>query len=458
MKIRRILSMLICACLLAAAAIIPAQAKSCGCGEVVQIYMDGFGSTLYYNYGTPEQEEAGMSRTDNLAGGIWDVVEGAGRSVLQWSWAPFAGGAGSLVKSIVGHLAMDAQGRSIEPITNHWRLDPAQDHRENPEYYFNYDFRIDPYEAAAQLNEFIEAVCKQTGHGKLAVTGSSEGAIVCMTYLKVYGSKRLDTLILVNGAWQGLTLVGELFTGKAGVSGAAVANYISNNDDGSGRLKLAMALLRGSRLLDFLEPLGDGLIDRVGDQLYAEALIPLFGTMPILWAFVPQAYYPEARKLIAGDPQYKKLLARADKYHNEVQSQAGRLLKNAMSQGVKVAVIASYGLYPMPVTKNSAYQSDGFLDSAYEAGGATAAPIGGTLPLSNVNLKYRSPDGLFDAYTCLFPDQTWFVKNSGHDSGPSRALRQWIIHSKRQPTVWSGGEWPQYLINVEGEARAYGGD
>ncbi|MCL1952048.1 MAG: hypothetical protein FWF60_04390 [Oscillospiraceae bacterium] len=450
MKLKRIFGVLLCACLLAAAACVPVEAKSCDCGEVVQIYMDGFGSPLYYNYGTPEQEEAGMSRTDHLAGGVWDVVKGIGASVLRWSWAPFASGAGSLVKSIVGHIAMDAQGRSVEPITNHWRLDPAQDHRQNPEFTFHYDFRIDPFESAAQLHEFIEAVCEQTGHEKLALTGSSEGAVVCMTYLKVYGTKRLDTLILLNGAWQGLTLVGELFTGKFGLNGAAVANYISNSDDGSGQLKCAMALLRDLHLLDFAGPLGDCLYGRIGEQLYAEALIPLFGTMPIIWAFVPQSYYPEARKLIAGDPQYAKLLARADRYHNEVQSQAGRLLKDAMSEGVKVAVIASYGLYPMPVTKNSTYQSDGFLDSAYEAGFATAAPIGKTLPPSSS--KYRSPDGIFDASTCIFPDQTWFVKNSGHDSGPSRALRQWIVHCKGQPTVWSSKEWPQWLINVEGKA------
>ena len=458
MRIRRVLCALLSAAMLLGLSVVPAQAKGCGCGEIVQIYMEGFGSSLYYDYGTPEQRKAEMAETDDLASGIWQFLKSVPLSILKWSWSPLATGLGAAANSVLGHLAMDTGGNSIAPISDHWRLDPEQDHRERPEYRFHYDFRIDPYEAAAQLNEFIETVVKETGHSKIALTGHSEGAIVCMTYLKVYGTKRLETFIILDGAWQGLTLVGELFTGRFGISGASVTSYIGNNDDGSGKLKLAMALLRESHLLDFLEPLGDGILDKMGDQLYAETLVPLFGTMPMIWAFVPGEYYPEARKHIAGDPQYAKILAKADKYHDEVQSQAGKLLKNAMAKGVKVAVIAGYGSYPIPVSKNYTYQNDSMIDTAYEAGFATAAPIGETLPPANVNLKYRSPDGIFDASTCLLPDQTWFIKNCSHESGPSREMRQWIIHSKKQPTVWSSKEWPQYLIkNSEGKAQAYNG-
>ena len=453
MRIRQVLGALLCAAMLLGLSVVPAEAQGCGCGEIVQIYMDGFGSALYYNYDTPEQEKIEVANTDDLAFGIGQVFRGAGLSVWERSWDPLAGGIDTLVKGMLGHVALDERGRSIEPITNHWRIDPAQDHHENPQYTFHFDYRLDPFELADQLNEFIEALCKATGHSKIALTGSSEGAIVCLTYLKVYGVKRLETFIILNGAWQGLTLVGELFTGKFGISGPAVTRYIANNDDGAGHLRRGMTLLRWTHLLDFVKPLGKGVLNVMGERLYEDTLIPLYGTMPVLWAFVPGEYYPEARQLIAGNPKYAQLLAKADKYQKEVQSQAGKLLKNAMAKGVKVAVIASYGMAPIPVSQNSAYQSDGMIDTAYEAGFATAAPIGKTLPPSDS--KYRSPDGIFDAATCIFPDQTWFVKNSGHDSGPSKELRQWIIHHKGQPTVWSSGEWPQYLVNVEGKAQAY---
>jgi len=456
MKFKRILCAALCAVLLLGALAIPAGAKACACGEVVQVYVDGFAGALYYNYGTPEQEEAGMARTDDLPAGIWQLLRGVGLGVWRRSWEPVAGGLGALMFSIMGHLAMDANGESIAPITSRWRLDPEQDHLERPEYRFHYDFRIDPFVAAAQLNEFIEAVLKATGHGKIALTGNSEGAVICMTYLKQYGAKRLDSFILVCGAWQGLSLVGELMTNQFGLSAATVTGYIGNNDDGSGNLKRAMALLEKSGLLNFLEPLGEFVLDTMGEQIYDEILLPLFGSMPIIWAFVPGEYYAEARQLLAGKPELKQLLAKADKYQYEVQAKAGKLLKDAKSKGVKVAVVASYGQYPMPLTKNSTFQSDSLIDTAYESGGATTAPIGETLPPSKS--KYRSPDGIIDAATCILPDNTWFIKDCGHEAGPSKQLRQWVIHSKKQPTVWDSPDWPQWLVkNGEGRAQAYTG-
>ena len=452
MRLKRMLGLSLCVCLLLGAALIPvgaipaggAAAGECSCGQVVQVFLNGFGGALYYNFGTPEQEEAGIARTDNLACRLGALFKGAPFSVWERSWLPFASGLGTATFNVMGHLQMDPQGRSVEPIISGWTLDPAQNHREKPNYDFHFDFRIDPFEAAAQLNAFIEAVRKATRHNKIALTGCSEGAIVAMTYLKEYGTKRLETFILLNGVWQGLTLVGELLTGAFALSGPAVTDCISNFDDGSGWLKLAMTLLRGSHLLDFLKPLGEGVMDTMREQLYAETLIPLFGQMPILWAFVPASYYPEARKLISGNPEYVTLLARADRYHNEVQSQAGTLLKNAKVKGVRVAIIAGYGQNPIPVSKDVGFQCDSMIDTAYASGGATAALIGQALPLKSS--KYRSPDGILDAATCVLPGQTWFIKNCGHEMGPSRELRQWIIYSKAYPRVTANPDFPQYLV------------
>ena len=453
MRLKRVFCLLLCACLAVVAGYVPADAAAngCGCGEVVQVFLNGFGSPLYYDFGTPAQEEAGIARTDNLAFGVGQLLRGAGRSAWERSWSPLASGIGSLAFSLMGHLRMDAQGRSVEPITSGWTLDAAQDHTERPGYDFHFDFRIDPFEAAAQLNDFVEAVCKATGHSKIALTGCSEGAIVAMCYLKEYGTKRLETFILLNGAYQGLTLVGELLTKQFALSGPAATNYIGNFDDGSGWLKLAMALLREARALDFLRPMGNGIMNSMGEQLYAGTLIPLFGQMPILWAFVPASYYPEARKLISGDPTYAALLARADRYHDQVQSRAGKLLKDAKAKGVRVAVIAGYGMKPIPVTRDVSFQCDSMIDTAYASGGATAAPIGETLPPSES--KHCSPDGILDAATCILPDQTWFIKDCGHEMGPSRELRQWIIHSKEMPTIWANPDFPQYLVK-DSEGRA----
>jgi len=449
---RRLLCALLCACVLAGAAYIPAAAKECGCGEIVQVFMDGYGQALYYDFGTKQQARIDDYRWDQLPRGLWQVVRGAGLSVARFSLEPVVSGISALVNGLLGVAAMDAQGRSIEPITNHWKIDPKQDHHKRPDYRFDFDYRIDPFELAAQLDEFIETLCKRTGHSKIALTCHSAGTIVGTTYLKQYGTKRLETLILHNGVWQGMSLIGEVMLGNIEVSGESLTHFIANEDDGSGNLVRAMELLRASHLLDLIKPTWDIGINAVADQVIDEVFMHLYGTMPAIWTFVPGEYYPEARKLIAGDPKYAALLAMADRYQSEVQSQAGRLLKDAQAKGVKVAVIASYGFQSAPITKKINYHSDTLIDTSYMSGFATTAPLGQTLPPSKS--KYRSYDGFIDASTCILPDHTWFIKYNEHNTGPSHELRQWIIRHSGQPSVWSSRKWPQYLVNVDGRAGA----
>ena len=450
MKIKFSCSALLCVCLLAAALALPASAAGatpCDCGEVVHVWVEGFGSSLYYNEGTPEEIRAEQFVTDNIMSDLPGVFTGAAKTLQTLSWEPLAEGLSDVFLGIMGQWQLDEYGNSIAPLSSNWKIDPEQDHRTQPKYNFRYDFRIDPFDAAAQLNEFIETLCKQTGHSKIALIGESQGACTAMTYVKEYGTKRLDSLVIINGAWQGLTLVGQLFTKQFDVSGPALVNYLSNGDDG-GLLPAGLDVLRAAGLLDFVSPLSHVLYRVLAPTVFPRALLPVFGQMPAIWTFVPDEYYRDAVNAILGnDPKYDVLRARIDKYHYEVMTQAPALVKKAMKDGVKVSIIASYGMAPMPFTPDSAYQSDGLIDSAREAGGATYAPLGQALPPSDS--KYRSPDGVFDAATCLLPDQTWFIKYNDHDAGAGRDLIQWIIHSKKQPTVWQNPDYPQYLQRTE---------
>jgi len=153
--------------------------------------------------------------------------------------------------------------------------------------------------------------------------------------------------------------------------------------------------------------------------------------------------------MLGSDPKYDGLKARIDRYHYEVMLQAPALLADAMNSGAKVSVIASYGLAPMPFTRDALYQSDGFVDSAREAGGATYAPLYGTLPPSES--PYRSPDGVFDAASCILPEQTWFIQGNAHEEDCMQELIDWLIHSEQQPTIRQNSAYPQYLRRTADE-------
>jgi len=436
-------------CVPSAAAELPAQAAGCGCGEVVQVWVDGFGQALYYDEGTPEEREAGTIHTDGILPSLKWVALGGARSLRQRDWTPFAEGLGQVMYALLGHLRVDEHGKSVEPIGSHWVIDGEQvkTHKQTPEFWFRYDFRMDPFELAAQLHEFIETLCRKTGHSRVAITGHSEGANVVMTYMSVYGTKRLETVILANGGWQGLTLAGQLFAGQLALDPRAIANLIADMDSGNGVVRVLAELLYASHLLDFTPALGEFLAGNLMDPLFQTTLVPLLCTMPAVWAFVPPEYYEEAKKVLGDDPKYGELKAGADRFQREVMVPGPALLKKARANGVKVAVIASYQWAPIPVTKDSFYHSDRLIETARAAGGATIAPFGQVLPPGNS--KYRSPDSIIDASTCALPDQTWFVKYNWHNPGCLEDLRQWIIHSKRYPSVFSNPDFPQFLQRTE---------
>ncbi|MDR2687612.1 MAG: hypothetical protein LBB75_07655 [Oscillospiraceae bacterium] len=390
-----------------------AQAASgtCDCGEVVQVFVKGFLHPLYYNYGTDQQREA----------------------------------------FVLGHFLMNDQGESVLDITKHWLPVDVGNHAKEPEFEFLYDYRMDPFTNARQLSEFIDYLCKETGHDKVALTGMSQGTSVVTTYLVEYGCEKLETLILISGSYQGVTVLGELLTNRLALSAPAIINLIATL--GGSPLFKAFTNLLGV-IFAPLETGPSGNTKLFGGKLYDWIIMKLAGQMPAIWTFLPATYYTDARKLLEGDPKYDRLLKLADDYNNNIVPKVREKLQEIRDAGVKVAVIAHYGKAPIPLVKTNYKQTDILIDTEYGSCGATVAPIGKVLSTAEINNPaYVSPDGVIDSSTCALPDQTWFIKYIGHDFVPSEALRMWIIHHDVEkdgyPGIKSNDEYPQYLRLTE---------
>jgi len=384
------------------------EAEACDCGQVLQVFVRGFLRELYFDYGQPTQREA----------------------------------------MIPLHLLMTDQGTSILPITKTWVIPPDQCHRAEPEYEFLYDYRLNAFEMAAELNDFINALREETGHDKIALTGMSQGTSIVMTYVAVYGTEHLETLILINGSYQGAILLGELMTNRWALSVPATINFIESFLPASPQIAAMFDVLRFMPLAGFRTPASGDTCGPLGSMAYNAVITRLLGHMPAIWTFLPEEYYAEARKLLDGDARYDHLRTQADRYYNTVQTQVPRLLDEAMADGVKVAVIAAYGAAPIPLLDDAYHQGDLIINTANMSGGATTARVGELLPADDAN-RYLSPDRIIDASTANLPDHTWFIKYNGHDFMPSEALRQWIIAFDTSggdyPSIWSNAAFPQYL-------------
>ena len=77
-------------------------------------------------------------------------------------------------------------------------------------YSFPYDWREDPLEVAKQLNDYVERVEQLTGHSQVSFICHSMGSVIFSSYLALYGSDDVDTVVFIAPAFQGVSIMGSL--------------------------------------------------------------------------------------------------------------------------------------------------------------------------------------------------------------------------------------------------------
>ena len=71
------------------------------------------------------------------------------------------------------------------------------------------------------------------------------------------------------------------------------------------------------------------------------------------------------------------------------------------------------------------------------------------------DLPMISPNGAIDAGTCLFPEQTWFIRNCSHmEKDPIlREFTDKLLRAGTQQTVDSFAEYPRFLVLEKSNGR-----
>jgi len=461
--LRKTLGLLLALAMLFVCLPIGAQAASCNCKDIPRIGIPGIGDALCINAGTPEQSDVSVADMDGLTAELLPIIRDLTAALVLRSWDRAADAFITLAWGLFGQLQVGLDCKSVQPITAKPSDDPAnRDHKAKQNFNFKYDWRMDPWEIAKDLNDYIKQVKKATGHSKVALLPHSEGGVICMAYLARYGYGDIGVFIPSMSAHNGLTMVGELFNLNVELGCDLALEYLRSYGNAAapgGAMDLmapAANLLQTTGIAEWLIRVLGVLLENVQEKVFEEALVPLFVQWPALWAFVPHEYYESAKTALLGsDPKFDTLRKTIDTMHYKAGAgyKADELILKAVKAGVRVCIIASYGFPTQPFTANSDFDADGLIDTARESSGATTAGLWNTFPdgykqkVNDVH-NHLSPDGKIDASTCLLPEQTWFIRSQIHFTGNTGRLRDAMLDSPVQPTVRNLKGFPQFLTAV----------
>ena len=328
-----------------------------------------------------------------------------------------------------------------------------------------YDWRLSMQTIVAGLHDFIMHVMEVTGVEKVSLIGFSMGTCTVMSYLKMYEDEYynyVDSVVLLAGAYAGVSSCGEPFSGQVWLDGDALVRFIDgmiNPEDSLMNVILTTLIhaLNNIGTLDKVIDLGNLLIDRLKPAVYEQVFAQTFATMPGMWSLIAPEDYEPAKAILAGKlPQ--SYLDIIDWYHYDVQANAEDIINDCFDRGINFGIVTKYGFAVTPVISDINSMSDSVIDTKYESFGATCAPVGSTLGEDYVQAVDNghdciSADNMIDSSTCKFCDYTWFVKNVAHSNeyGAMMDVCRPIIDADHQISVWD--EAPAAEDDGEQEVR-----
>lgn len=443
-----------------------ALSDDCNCGTLPTIYVGPLGNTdIYENPGAENEKTLFRPATDTIVTLVLKLVPSLFGLLL---FKDYDGLGDSLIDAVydaMGAMALDGDGNSLPNVDVKIDLPTETKHGKGEQYYFHYDWRLDPVEVAGQLDDFVQHVKELTGHDQVNFRASSMGGVVTLAYFNEYGHDDVDACIFQSCPLLGTDVAGDLLSRKLALDSRALLDYATDGyppfSAGDTALWALFNMLYYSGLVDLVLGLGEDILDKLETRVFDELLTPVFGTLLGLWAFVPDCSYEEAKKINLDPETQAGLIAKADYYHYQIQSRAEEILKGAQADGVRIMIVAGYNIQRTPLVESLNNNSDATVDTKYASAGATVAPLNGTLGENYVQKNcdcghnHLSPDGVIDASTCILPEHTWFIKDMLHSNAHDGIMEMyyWFMYSDEYYDVWSNPLYTQFLQNDKPNLR-----
>ncbi|MCQ2472078.1 MAG: hypothetical protein MJ147_08585 [Clostridia bacterium] len=391
------------------------------------------------------------------------------KAVVTQQWDEFCDVIYNVASDLYSEVKLDENGRPTDnsrPWWN-WRTQGIRSriikgaHRVTA-YDYYYDWRLDPYEIAEDMHDYIEAILAKTGKTQVSLCGRCLGACIITAYMEKYDGEYVRDLVYYASALDGATQVTKAFCGELYIDADSVERFLYDYDVSADQninqlLRAFVTLYNDTYGLDIACWSINNVYPKIYLNIVPRLMVDTLGTFPGYWSMVSDNDYEKAKETVfygADMEKYEHFIEIIDNYHYNVQCKAHDLLKEYEARGITVSNIVKYGYQTYPITADGDILSDDICDVYSASMGATTAPVAGEFnkkylaeAAENGTDIFISPDKQIDASTCLFPERTWFIKNLEHKNFPNIVdnLIDEIL-SNEDYTIFSDEKYPQYLV------------
>ena len=208
---------------------VSAASGKCNCGELPVIYVGPLGNTdIYENADTENERTLFRPSTESIIQIVLKVLPALAKVGFTMNLDHLGDALIEAVGDAFGAMALDGNGNSYENVTVKIDLPTETDHSKGNQYYFHYDWRLDPVEVAGQLDEFVKHIMTLTGHDKVHFRASSMGGVVTLAYFNEYGYDDVDACIFQSCPLLGTAVAGDLLTRKLALNARALLDYATD--------------------------------------------------------------------------------------------------------------------------------------------------------------------------------------------------------------------------------------
>lgn len=323
------------------------------------------------------------------------------------------------------------------------------------DYWFHYDWRLDPMETADDFHSFVQDIKRTTGCEKVGIAATCLGTNIVMAYVAKYGVEDIQGISIDGSVVGGAEILSEVICAKFDITPPALLRVLYDVEalgmfSVGGFVMATLEMLTQTGILEGVISTTENLLyDKLVAGVTSALATSTFYTWPNYWACVSPEDYESAKYYVFGEEgsekrqEYAGLISKLDNYDKNVRQRIPELMKSIKDGGANVGIISKYGYQVIPIVASSDVVSDQFSSVKRSSFGATTSTV--YEPLSDEYIaqreaegkgKYISPDKMIDASTCIYPDYTWFIKGSSHSNWTSyeRKLMYEIASADRQLT------------------------